>query len=89
MIDFAIHFAFTCFGAAIMMCLWQVITAGDIATRILALDTMIINMIALLTLYSINHGTGIFFEVTMIMAMFSFISTVSYARFMLRGNIIE
>ena len=89
MMDFAIYFTFACFGTAIMICLWRVITAGDIGTRVLALDTMVINMIAILTLYGMSQGTGIFFEVIMIMAMFGFISTVSYARFMLRGNIIE
>jgi multicomponent K+:H+ antiporter subunit F len=34
-------------------------------------------------------GTEIFFEVTMLIAMLGFVSTVAYARFMLRGNIIE
>ena len=34
-------------------------------------------------------GTEIFFEAAMIIAMLGFVSTVAYARFMLRGNIIE
>ena len=63
--------------------------ADEIADRILALDTMFINAIALMVLYGIALGTGIYFEAAMIVAMLGFVSTVAYARFILRGNIIE
>ena len=61
-------------------------TKGD---RILALDTMVINAIALLALFGILEGTTMYFEASMIIAMTGFISTVSYTRFLLRGDIIE
>ena len=48
-----------------------------------------INTIALMVLYGLLLGTEIFFEAAMIIAMLGFVSTVAYARFMLRGNIIE
>ena len=35
------------------------------------------------------HGTGIYFEAALIIAMLGFVSTVAYARFVLRGDIIE
>ncbi len=50
---------------------------------------MVINAIALMILYGLANGTEIFFEAAMIVAMLGFVSTVAYARFMLRGNIIE
>jgi multicomponent K+:H+ antiporter subunit F len=50
---------------------------------------MFINAIALMVLYGIAVGTAIFFEAAMIIAMLGFVSTVAYARFILRGNIIE
>ncbi|MDX5401826.1 MAG: monovalent cation/H+ antiporter complex subunit F, partial [Rhodobacterales bacterium] len=34
-------------------------------------------------------GTAVYFEASILIAMVGFISTVAYARFMLRGNIIE
>ena len=89
MITYAIYFAFSCFGAAIMLCLYRIISAEGVGTRVLALDTMVINTIALLILYGLNIETEIFFESAMIIAMLGFVSTVAYARFMLRGNIIE
>jgi multicomponent K+:H+ antiporter subunit F len=89
MIAAATTFAFVCFSAAILMNLWKVVSAEDVADRILALDTMFINAIALMILYGMSQGTEIFFEAAMIIAMLGFVSTVAYARFILRGNIIE
>jgi multicomponent K+:H+ antiporter subunit F len=57
--------------------------------RILALDTMVINAIGLIVLLGVWHGTRIYFEASMIVAMLGFVSTVAYARFILRGDIIE
>lgn len=89
MIFYAAIFAFTCFGAAMLMCLWKVATADKIGDRILALDTMVVNALALLVLYGLAYGTEIYFEAVLIIAMLGFVSTVAYARFLLRGNIIE
>lgn len=89
MITYAIYFAFACFGAGLLMNLWKIIAAEGVGDRVLALDTMVINSIAILVLYGMYAGTEIFFEATMIIAMLGFVSTVAYARFMLRGNIIE
>jgi multicomponent K+:H+ antiporter subunit F len=61
----------------------------DSADRILALDTMVINVIALLVLYGVWRGTAVYFETAMLVAMVGFVSTVSYCRFILRGDIIE
>ena len=63
--------------------------APGVPDRILALDTMTINMIALLTLFGIRQGSAMYFEATLLFAMVGFVSTVAYAKFILRGNIIE
>ena len=55
----------------------------------LALDTMVINMIALIVLYGMRAGTGVNFEAAMLFAMTGFVSTVAFAKFMLRGDVIE
>jgi multicomponent K+:H+ antiporter subunit F len=61
-------------------------STGD---RILALDTMVVNAIGLIVLLGVAQGTGIYFEASLIIAMLGFVSTVAYARFVLRGDIIE
>lgn len=61
-------------------------TSGD---RILALDTMVINALGLVVLLGIYQGVQIYFEVSLLIAMLGFVSTVALARFLLRGDIIE
>ena len=89
MIEYALIFAVSCYGIALALDLWRIAIGPDSADRILALDTMVINVIALLVLYCVWRGTAIYFEPAMLIAMVGFVSTVAYCRFLLRGNIIE
>lgn len=61
-------------------------TSGD---RILALDTMVINALGIVVVVGIFQGVQIYFEVSLLIAMLGFVSTVALARFILRGDIIE
>ncbi|BDW85383.1 K+/H+ antiporter subunit F [Roseicyclus marinus] len=89
MIEMALFFAASCYGLALILDLWRIAQGPTAADRILALDTMVINVIALLVLYGIWRGTAIYFEAAMLIAMVGFVSTVAYCRYLLRGNIIE
>lgn len=89
MITMALIFAFGCFGLGLVLNLWRIAAGPDSADRILALDTMVINIIALMILYGIWHGTAVYYEASMLVAMVGFVSTVAYCRFVLRGDIIE
>ncbi|HKL55037.1 MAG: K+/H+ antiporter subunit F [Roseovarius sp.] len=89
MITAALYFAFGCFGLGLLFNLWRIATGPDSADRILALDTMVINLIALLILYGVMKGTTVYYEASMLVAMVGFVSTVAYCRFVLRGDIIE
>jgi len=89
MITYAIYFAVGCFSIALILNIWRIRFAPGVVDRILALDTMVVNAIALLNIYGILAGTAVYFEVSLLIAMFGFVSTVAYCRFILRGNIIE
>ncbi|MCC5974028.1 MAG: K+/H+ antiporter subunit F [Rubellimicrobium sp.] len=89
MITMALWFAMAAYGAALLMNLHRILKGPGVGDRILALDTMVINFIALIVLYGIAVGSSLYFEASVVIAMVGFISTVAYARFILRGNIIE
>lgn len=89
MIPHALDFALGCFGLALLINLYRLARAPGIPDRVLALDTMVVNMIALIVIYGIRRGTGMNFEAAMLFAMTGFVSTVAYCKFMLRGDIIE
>ncbi|MCB1399764.1 MAG: K+/H+ antiporter subunit F [Rhodobacteraceae bacterium] len=89
MITYALMFAIACFTLALLFNLYRVVHAPGVTDRLLALDTMVINTIALLVLFGIAENTAIFFEASVLFAMVGFVSTVAYAKFILRGDIIE
>ena len=85
----ALMFAFGCFGVAILMNLWVILRAPLIQDRILAVDTMVVNAIALLVLYGVHTLSAVNFEVAVLLALTGFVSTVALAKYLLRGDIIE
>lgn len=85
----ALVFGFAALGAALVMNLWRLFKGPGLADRILALDTMVINVIGIIVLTGIAGGSGISFEAALLLAMVGFVSTVAYAKFCLRGDIIE
>ena len=89
MIEYAILFGFACFALALLLNLYRLARGPSTADRILALDTMVINGIALLVLYDMQSATTLYFEAALLFAMVGFLSTVAYCKFILRGDIIE
>ena len=85
----ALYFALGCFGVAILMNLWVLLRATLVQDRILALDTMVVNAIALVVLYGVHTLSAVNFEVALLMAMTGFVSTVALAKYLMRGSIIE
>ncbi len=89
MIESALAFGFAALGLALAMNLWRLVRGPGASDRILALDTMVINVIGLIVLTGIASGSGAAFEAALLLAMVGFVGTVAYAKFLLRGDIIE
>lgn len=89
MIEYALFFSFTAVAIALIINLWRLATGPTVMDRVLAGDTMVVNTIAIIILYGIRNDTTLYFESALLLAMFSFISTVAYCRFVLRGDVIE
>ncbi|MEH6520873.1 K+/H+ antiporter subunit F [Sulfitobacter sp.] len=89
LMNYALMGAFAIVGLCQIMAMIRVVIGPGTGDRILALDTMVVNAIGLVVLMGLSQGTRIYFEVSLIIAMLGFVSTVAYARFVLRGDIIE
>lgn len=89
LMNLALIIAFVSVAIAQVMSMVRLILGPTTGDRILALDTMVVNAIGLIVLLGIAQGVRVYFEVSMIIAMLGFVSTVAYARFVLRGDIIE
>ncbi|QDG53037.1 K+/H+ antiporter subunit F [Persicimonas caeni] len=89
MLQTAIYIAFALTTAALIMNMWRMVKGPDLVDRIVALDTMYINTIALLILAGIYMASALFFEAALLIAMMGFVGTVALCKYLLRGNIIE
>ncbi len=89
MIESALLFGFFAVSLALLLNLWRLVSGPTVMDRVLAIDTMVINTIALIILFGIQQRTTVYFEAALLFAMFGFISTVAYCRFVLRGDVIE
>lgn len=69
--------------------LWRVFIGPSRPDRILALDTMYINSIALIILFGIASSTTLYFEAALLIAMLGFVSTAAMCKYILRGDLIE
>jgi multicomponent K+:H+ antiporter subunit F len=74
---------------ALVLNLWRLLIGPHVVDRILALDTMYINSIALILLYGMYNGTQLYFEAALLIAMLGFVSSVAFGKYLLRGDIIE
>lgn len=89
MLMLAIETGFVFIGLAMALNLWRLVRGPDATDRILALDTLSINAIALLVLFGIRAGSSAYFEAALILAAMSFVGTVVLCKYLLRGDIIE
>lgn len=88
-LPYALMFMFACLALALVLNLVRLFTAPTVTDRILTLDTMTVNTLALVILYGIWGGTDLYLEAAILLALTSFVGTVAYCRFLLRGSIIE
>ena len=88
-LDIALIVAFVSLSLGQVMSMIRLLIGPTTGDRILALDTMVINALGLVVVLGIRQGQQIYFEVSLLIAMLGFVSTVALARFILRGDIIE
>lgn len=89
MLNIAINIAFASIGIAILLCVWRLVKGPDLPDRILALDTLYINAVALLILFGIRTDSAIYFEAALLIALMGFVGTVALARYLARGDVID
>lgn len=89
MLGFVVPLCLLLISVAMLLNLARLLKGPDLPDRILALDTLYINALALLVLFGIWLDSGLFFEVALLIAVMGFVGTVALGKYLLRGNIIE
>ncbi len=88
-LGFALDLATGAVALAMLLCGWRLLAGPSLPDRLLALDTLAINAVALVVLLGLRWQTGLLFEAALIIAMLGFVSTVAVARFVTRGDVVE
>jgi multicomponent K+:H+ antiporter subunit F len=89
MLTFVIPIVIGMISLAMALNLWRLVRGPGSPDRILSLDTLGINTIALVMLLGIMLGNAVFYEAALIIAMMGFVGTVALCKFILSGDIIE
>ncbi|OYX18817.1 MAG: K+/H+ antiporter subunit F [Rhodobacterales bacterium 32-66-9] len=89
MLPYALAIFLACIVLSLVLNIWRLLTAPTVTDRILTLDTMTVNAIALVVAYGIWAGTGLYLEIAVIFALTGFVGSVAYCKYLLRGSIIE
>lgn len=89
MLNTAVDVALGMLALCVALNLWRLARGPDLPDRILALDTLAINSIALVVLLGIGLGSSVYFEAALLIAMMGFVATAALCKFLLSGDIIE
>ncbi|WP_459195025.1 monovalent cation/H+ antiporter complex subunit F [Halosimplex sp. J119] len=68
---------------------YRVINGPTVPDRVVGLDTIGTNVVAIAALFALQTGEGLFVTVSLVLAIIGFISTIAVARFITEGDIIE
>lgn len=74
---------------AMALNLWRLARGPTAPDRILALDTLAINTIALVMMFGIALSNAVYFEAALFIAMMGFVGTAALCKYLLSGDIIE
>lgn len=88
-LPWALSFTLACVSLAILLSLFRLARGPTSSDRILAVDTLTINVIALIVVFGVAEATQTYFEAALLLAMVAFVATVAYCKFLLRGDIVE
>jgi len=81
--------AIATFALAMLLAGWRLLVGPTLPDRILALDTLYVNALAVLILLGIRLNSTLIFEAALVIAMFGLVSTVALSKYLARGDIAE
>lgn len=84
----AAYIGITVASALTFLCGYRVIKGPTTPDRVVALDTIGTNVVAIAVLYALTAGQRLFVLVAVLIAMIGFVSTTAVAMYLDRGDII-
>jgi multicomponent Na+:H+ antiporter subunit F len=87
--DLALQAALVLASGLTLLVGYRVIRGPTTPDRVVALDTIGTNVVAIAVLFAVLTAQGFFLRVSLVLAIIGFISTITVARYVTEGDIIE
>ena len=85
----ALWFAQLCVVVAMGCAVLRLMRGPSAQDRVLALDTLNVNCMLTLLMLGMRSSSTAYFDMALLMALFGFASSMAFAKFLLRGEVIE
>ncbi|OCA88143.1 Na(+)/H(+) antiporter subunit F [Bacillus sp. FJAT-27225] len=89
MLEVVIWIALLCCSLSMLGLIYRVIKGPSTADRVIALDSIGVNLIAITALFSVANKSTAFLDIILLIGILAFIGTVAFAKYLERGEIIE
>lgn len=89
MLDIVIRIALFFLALAMVALIYRVIKGPSMPDRIIALDAIGINLVAIIALISIELKTNAFLEIILLIGILAFIGTVAFAKYLEKEVLFE
>ena len=86
MLGFALDFAFVGLAAAFALAAFRLVIGPSAPDRILALDTLYVDAVAITILFGLRHKSLTYFEAALLVALIGFVSTAALAWYAAPGE---
>jgi multicomponent Na+:H+ antiporter subunit F len=87
--DTVIHLSLLCISLSMLGLIYRVIKGPTTPDRVVALDAIGINLIAIIALVSILLKTHAFLEIILLLGILAFIGTVAFSKYLEKGVLLE
>ncbi|MDW7675122.1 MAG: monovalent cation/H+ antiporter complex subunit F, partial [Bacillota bacterium] len=67
----------------------RVAVGPDLPDRVIALDTVGVNVVAMIALFSLKTATELYVDAMLVIAILAFVGTVAISKFLVKGEIID
>lgn len=85
----AIAFTLLCLALAMIFAAIRLFRGPSAQDRVIALDTLYLCVMLLLIVIGMRVGSQLYFEIALLIALLGFVGSISMAKFLLRGEVIE
>jgi len=89
LLDAALATAQALLAMAMICATFRLLRGPRAQDRVLALDTLYVDAMLLVLTFGMREASTVYFEAALVIGMLGFVSTAAFAKFLMRGEVIE